>query len=1158
MKKSNFIFCFIVSIFSANGYSSVIRDYYEEPGINPFKGAGTQEFMETIDTFSGMLQVGVTSIQIPGNGGFDIKIRQNYATPFVTSDERTPYGYGWNMHFGRIIVAADNADKICSQSNWASSVTDNPSIEMPNGSRQLLVLANYHSPMLITKTWWSAECDGGDVIVKSPDGMTYHMTYTTSTGDTHSIYATLIEDRNGNSMTVNYQTNPAGFTYIESLTASDGREVEFNYDDISTGDIRLAEIKANDQSWVYEYTFPAGVLQSTPQLSRIIRPDNQDWIFKYNPIENFDGAGSLALRELTTPSGGVTSYGYGYAYFDSVTPAMATTVVTSKSVDGTSISEGEWSYQYTPGFSSGSGYDETVVTQPDGSSRKDYHLGYTSVGSGQVWKTGLKEYEELYDSGGNLIEQISYIYTPMVISDENFWHGRSTLKVDSQTYVPVLQESYHYRESYGVSTYYTDYSSYGQAQKITETSAFSDYSDKVTSYTYSNNDSSWLLGLVTQESINHSTDSPVSNWVIDRTFDDAGNILSEDRFGVKTLYSYTDEGDISSINDANGNITKFSDYYRGIARIENQPGAVTVTRTVNNTGTLASTTDGNGNSTSYIWDDINRLTGINYPVNADVAIGYTKNQRTLIRDNYTEVTTWDGFDQDLDVIRTDNSNQLSIEITRTRDSVGRITFESYPNSNEGIASQYDAYGRIISKQYSSGEQITYEYPSATKTLLTDENGHATEYRYFYYGSLYESVAKLAEISSPESMVTLLKHDGLGELYGVYQGEDMGDGSILAYGREYIRDSRGFLVSEVYPETGTTTYTHDAVGNILTREVLNHGVTEAFTYDARNRVISKMYSDTTPAVTYSYDNTDKVLGISSSVASRNYSYDANGNLQTESLSVGTVLYEAAYGINSLDFVDSLTYPSGRTVNLTPDALGRQTTAGPYVTQVDYHPNGAPASITLGNGATTTQMLDQRYRLASIVTTVGGAPVVDLGYTYDNSRNVTAITDGTGDRHNRTMVYDGLDRLITATGTWGTDTITYNAYNNITGKSRNGVTQSFYYSGMKPYLRVLPNKSLPISHDLRGNVTNDSVNTYVYNSDDKLITATAQGRTIKYGYDGEGGRVSRSDDNKTTHYFYSNEGLLLGEYNPAGGFDEYIYLNGKVTARIRDTSALVGPQ
>jgi len=233
-----------------------IRDYYEEPGLNPFKETINQNFGEEIDPFSGQLQLSYTDLVVPGNGGFDIRINRIYNNPQDAFLPYSPYGYGWSMHFGRIAVSDTNADKVCSQNLFSVDVLDNPSLELADGSRQLLVLADQHSPELITKQWWSANCNSSnDVIVKSPDGTTYTMDYRANDSEGLKIYATRIEDANGNWMTIDYNTNAFSITYIESISTSDGRSVDYNYANTGSDNTRLTSITANGQTWSYSHTY---------------------------------------------------------------------------------------------------------------------------------------------------------------------------------------------------------------------------------------------------------------------------------------------------------------------------------------------------------------------------------------------------------------------------------------------------------------------------------------------------------------------------------------------------------------------------------------------------------------------------------------------------------------------------------------------------------------------------------------------------------------------------------------------------------------------------------------------------------------------------------------------------------------------------------------
>jgi len=127
--------------FSGPVAAEEIRDYYAEPGLNPFKEAINQHFNEHVDPFSGTLQLKYVDLSIPGNGGMDINVSRVY-----TSLQTNQYpklglnGLGWVMHFGRIVVPRQFQSTLCNQGAFPLTTRENPSLELPDGGRELLAL----------------------------------------------------------------------------------------------------------------------------------------------------------------------------------------------------------------------------------------------------------------------------------------------------------------------------------------------------------------------------------------------------------------------------------------------------------------------------------------------------------------------------------------------------------------------------------------------------------------------------------------------------------------------------------------------------------------------------------------------------------------------------------------------------------------------------------------------------------------------------------------------------------------------------------------------------------------------------------------------------------------------------------------------------------
>jgi YD repeat-containing protein len=303
---------------------------------------------------------------------------------------------------------------------------------------------------------------------------------------------------------------------------------------------------------------------------------------------------------------------------------------------------------------------------------------------------------------------------------------------------------------------------------------------------------------------------------------------------------------------------------------------------------------------------------------------------------------------------------LGISITRTLryDVNGNKVFESYPSSESGVTYAYDILKRITEIQHPDGAHRTYVYDSPEVTE-TDERGNSTVYLYRAYGPPDKDKV-LRQITSPNDIHTLLSYDLLNHLTRVHQGKkNPSDGLIYGYPRKFVYDERFYLTSMEDPEMGVTSYGRDALGNMISRQTGSSGVTH-YVYDARNRQVFSDYPGTTPDVATSYDADGHIIQISNGASIIDYRYDENDNLASQTLWMGDTVYALGLDYDNHDFLAHLTYPSGRSIDYLPDALGRPTKAAPYVSAVAYHAGGQLAQVQYINGAQTDIRLDARQR------------------------------------------------------------------------------------------------------------------------------------------------------------------------------------------------------
>lgn len=139
----------------------VIPDLYKDPGIYPNRDYINQNVSENIDPFTGSLQRQYVDLHLPGNGGFDLKVIRSYNSSSVEPlnpaayDSSSGAGVGWSIHFGRVLKNKERT--ICLNKN-AQTVADNPVLELPDGSRQLLAFTGNTSPLMLTTQRWRADC----------------------------------------------------------------------------------------------------------------------------------------------------------------------------------------------------------------------------------------------------------------------------------------------------------------------------------------------------------------------------------------------------------------------------------------------------------------------------------------------------------------------------------------------------------------------------------------------------------------------------------------------------------------------------------------------------------------------------------------------------------------------------------------------------------------------------------------------------------------------------------------------------------------------------------------------------------------------------------------------------------------------------------------
>jgi len=1115
------------SVFHAPGVlaDDVIPDYYKDAGFNPNRASVNSNLNEYIDPFTGSLQHRYTDINLPGNGGFDLQVIRSYNSSALDSANSTQYdslmGLGWTVHFGRVLKYANS--NVCINT-VGTSTSDNPVIELPDGSRQLLAFTGGSAPQMLTVRRWRADCNGsGGLIVYSPDGIRYDMTqlvaFAVSGSTQYSWYATKITDRNGNYATISYAGSASA--QINSVSTSDGRTLNFYYSDSGLATRRITQISGAGITWNYSYTAIPGAVSGRYFLTTVTRPDTRTWTYSYNP--NSTAAGSYLMQRATYPEGGYISYTYGFINFQGGTGAgskYTATVITQKAIS----TGGTWTFSYTPG--SASTYDSTSVTGPSGTITYK-HIGANYSTSGTLWMVGLL----MTKTSGNS-ETETYAWSNQQISTEQYRRPGAYYNYnDAATYAPVLAQRKIVRDGASYTTTYSNFDGYGNPLNVSESGPSG--GSRSTTLSYYTNTTKWILGKLQNETYSGSS--------VSRTFDGNGNITSINTDGVTTSFAYDSQGNISTATLPRSLSYSYSNYKRGIPQSESQPEGISTPRVVSDAGNVTSAVDGDGYTRTYAYDGLNRVTSVGFPAGSAVSISYGSNSKSVSRGGLTESTSYDGFG------RSTSISLGGINRTYSYDALGRKTFESNPGSSSGTSYQYDVLDRVTRITNADNTYVSISYGAGTKTV-TDERGKVTTYSYRSYGDPQRQF--LMSISAPDtSMNVSLTRNSKDLVTAATQG---------GFTRSYGYNSNYYLVSITNPETGTTSYGRDIAGNMTSRSVGSSGAT-SYGYDGQNRLTSVSYPGTTPSVSNTYNRRGRLTSSNSSAATHTYGYDANGNLTADSVTVDGVTFNSGYAYNAIDQLSSVTYPrSGRTVSYSPNALGRPTQVSGYISAISYWPSGQINQINYANGTVTTYGQNSRLWPSSFATQKGSSSYINSSYSYDGVGNLTAISDSIDNSYARTLGYDNVNRLTSISGPWGSGTIGYNGASNITSQSFGSSSLSYSYDSQNRLTATSGSRATSFSYDSYGNALGNGTSSFSYNGVPNLVCVNcASGvNKIQYTYDANNSRVTTLIGGIKTYEISDQKGNQLIEFTPSQSnkLVEYIYLGGKRVAQTQSDTGV----
>lgn len=422
------------------------------------------------------------------------------------------------------------------------------------------------------------------------------------------------------------------------------------------------------------------------------------------------------------------------------------------------------------------------------------------------------------------------------------------------------------------------------------------------------------------------------------TYNPAGYLVEiSDSLNNRIIYGYDTEGNRVSedVKDTSGTLRKSLQYqydqFDRVFKVLYPDGGNYDEFGYDNVGNRTSSRDALGRLTSYVYDNLKRLTQAIQPGNVTTNYTYDRaDNLTSVTDAESHTTTYT-YDDAGSLLET-----VSPDTGTTRygyDEAGNLISKTDANGVP-VTYIYDSLNRLTKIDYPSEPDVTYTYDQGTNgkgrlTGMTDGSG-ACVYTYDALGNLireektidsitytteynYDAAGLLTGIIYPDGRVVTYELDGAERVIRVTTTKDA-ETRTLAENISYapfgpLTDliyGNGIVLSQSYDQryqltgikAGTIldlTYVHDGAGNITTiTNNLDAGRTQSFSYDDLDRLggATGIYG----AVGYTYDKVGNRLSRTVNGQAENYSYVDGTSRLSEVTKNGTTAQSYSHDAN----------------------------------------------------------------------------------------------------------------------------------------------------------------------------------------------------------------------------------------------------------------------
>ena len=456
---------------------------------------------------------------------------------------------------------------------------------------------------------------------------------------------------------------------------------------------------------------------------------------------------------------------------------------------------------------------------------------------------------------------------------------------------------------------------------------------------------------------------------------------------------------------------------------------LTTTLTRDKRGVVTSSTDANGNLTTFASDQLGQTTTVTAPT-----VNETSNGSTPAPGNPVTLTGYDTFG--------DKVHQ--------KDPNGNIITTTYDADGEETSSVLPAYTPPGGSQLTPTITFSNRNALGEPQTVTDARGNATTYVYDMRGRVYQQTDPVITGQSSGGVTTTTYNDtdtvasvtdptgaqtthastgyytsGYDDLDRVIQTNVLErTPSVATYSTKYSYDDLGDVASTTLPDTESATAVYDAAGE-ATAATDASGQTSTQTYDLDGRPVTT----TDPLgrmVTNTYDQAGRLTQVQNFVTTvTSLTVALSAGTPYTSLAVAALpqavnagdTVAVGTGSTADQFVVSAVAAQGATsISVTSAAPVNSHSSGSVVTDANpgpaiqtnsygYDNNGNSTSATPPSGHATTAAYDALNRVSSITTPVSSIVSDTVSFGYDAASNQTLQTDPKG--HATVITYNTLN-------------------------------------------------------------------------------------------------------------------------------------------------------